>query len=122
MSDDVLSKYIPSAGSTSSTGSIVLVALLAASPNVGMLDIYRNAGHNYVPSQRTTGITGVKDGSQWESVLHDYADNSAKSAYHPDARKYEIISGFANRLLEDIHAVPEEFDKIFEEHFWDILA
>ena len=39
-----------------------------------------------------------------------------------DLENYIMIDKFASKLVKEQEPVPEEFEKIFQEKFWDILA
>lgn len=34
----------------------------------------------------------------------------------------EILKQFAEAMLGNMHQFPEEYNEIFEKHFWEILA
>lgn len=115
--------------STSSTGAIqyhgipiALAAMITGSPDIAMLDAYTKASHQYVSPAEIMKSENIGQGSPWEYILGDFQDNSGVSYYFPENNKEEILSKFANSLIEGMHATPKEFDKIFEENFWDILA
>ncbi|MEZ5919205.1 MAG: hypothetical protein R3D66_04665 [Alphaproteobacteria bacterium] len=52
-----------------------------------------------------------------------FSENSGGySSAYSSVNKEDAAMAFANQLLRNMHDTPEEFDKVFEENFWDLLA
>jgi hypothetical protein len=41
---------------------------------------------------------------------------------HSDEDKEKILQDFSKKLIENQIDMPLEFEKIFREHFWELLA
>lgn len=40
---------------------------------------------------------------------------------YTESQKQEIIAVFALYLLQNMHSIPQEFSKIIEDNFWDMV-
>lgn len=104
----MLAQYDHSALSTASTGKVVILAILVANPLMQTYDKYE---YPHLSLRNTENVLINATGSTGSADL-----------FQKDIANFYKISSFAKKFIQEQVAVPPEFNKFFQENFWDLLA
>lgn len=109
----------------SSTSSLVLNSLILATATAltasNVADQFQNIGdwtkHSYEVKET---VYEIKD---WEKTLKGFYSTGGMAYF--TSTEDVLFSGFgdfAKRLVSNLETVPEDFERVFSDNFWDILA
>lgn len=120
-------QYGFSDSSTSSTGKIGFLTLTVASfAFSGFTGIHQ--GYHALDENINLPAVSSQDGAlpmyPWEALLRgtDSSGNGGEDLYISDASNFQHIFAFVHQLLGEQSEISTEFDKVFADSFWDILA
>lgn len=92
--------------STNSTGKVVVAILVATAPFLPAYDKSQTIDHFHNENViiNTIGSTGSGELLQADAVI------------------FHKLTSFAKKFTQEQVSVPPEFNKFFQENFWDLLA
>lgn len=78
--------------------------------------------HAYKDNNTELRVPLEYDDAQFKHLRAFSESSGGYSSVYSPVNKEDAAMTFANQLLKDMHDTPEEFDMVFEENFWDLLA
>lgn len=121
-------QYDQGSSSTNSLGRIGFItttaAVFAVSGFTAMPQGYHALNEQTSPKVGQHSSIGIVPFFDWEARLRgtESSGHGGEDLYISDSSNFAQLYAFALKLLGDQTDIPPEFNKVFKESFWDILA